>query len=108
MNNNIQVITTIDSREGAAKIARALLDQRLAGCVQILGPITSSYWWKEKIETAEEWMCVIKSRASLYADLERAIKEAHSYDVPEILAVPVTEGNKGYLEWLNRELRREE
>jgi periplasmic divalent cation tolerance protein len=108
MTEPIQVITTTETKADAQAIANALVEKRLAGCVQIVGPITSTYWWEGKIETAEEWLCLIKSRRDLYADLEKAIREVHPYDVPEILAVPVTAGSKPYLEWLDGELRKGE
>lgn len=104
MTNYIQVITTTESKDDAQKIAEHILNKRLAGCVQILGPITSSYWWEGKIEQAEEWQCLIKSKANIYEQLEQAIREVHSYDVPEILATPIFSGSKSYLEWLDSEI----
>jgi periplasmic divalent cation tolerance protein len=68
--------------------------------VQVIGPITSTYRWNDGIETAEEWLCLIKSRQDLYGELEEGIRELHPYDVPEILAVPVLAGNLAYLDWL--------
>jgi periplasmic divalent cation tolerance protein len=102
----IQVLTTTETKSDAQAIARAVVQKRLAGCVQIIGPITSTYWWQGEIETAEEWLCVIKSRRELYERLEEAIREVHPYDVPEILAVPVIAGSKDYLRWLDSELGR--
>jgi periplasmic divalent cation tolerance protein len=100
----IQVLTTVGSEEDARAIARALVERRLAGCVQLIGPITSTYWWQGSVEDDTEWLCVIKSTADLYAVLERAIQEVHPYEVPEILAVPVLMGSQGYLDWLRGEL----
>jgi len=108
MTNYIQVITTTETKTDAQAIANAVVEKRLAGCVQVIGPITSTYWWQGKIETTEEWLCVIKSRKDLYAGLEEAIQEAHPYKVPEILATPVTEGSESYLEWLDNELGKED
>ena len=105
MASYIQVLTTTETKADAQAIAHAVVEKRLAGCVQAIGPITSTYRWQGEIETAEEWLCVIKSRQDLYEALEEAILEAHPYDVPEILAVPVTAGSNGYLEWLDSELR---
>ena len=105
MTNYVQVVTTTETKADAQAIANAVVEKRLAGCVQVIGPITSTYWWQEKIETAEEWLCVIKSRQDLYERLEKAIQEIHPYEVPEILATPVTEGSKSYLTWLDNELR---
>lgn len=106
MTDTIQVITTTDTKANAQAIARALVEKRLAGCVQIIGSITSTYWWQGEIETAEEWLCQIKSRRDLYEALEEAIQEVHPYDVPEILAVPVVAGGRDYLDWLDGELKR--
>jgi len=104
MGEYIQVLTSIESREGAEKIAKALVERRLAACVQIVGPIASIYRWQGKIERAQEWLCLIKSRAGLYKEIEAAIFEAHSYEVPEILAMPVLAGSEKYLAWLRSEL----
>jgi periplasmic divalent cation tolerance protein len=105
MTDAIQMITTTGTKEDAAKIARALLEERLAACIQVVGPITSSYWWNDEIEEAEEWLCLIKSTADRFERLEQAIKAAHPYDVPEILATPVVAGSADYLAWLREELR---
>ncbi len=106
MADYIQVITTTTSKAEAEGIARALVQQRLAACVQVLGPITSTYWWQGKIETNQEWQCWIKSRRDLYEQIEQAIRQLHSYEVPEILAVAVTAGSDSYLAWIDDELRR--
>lgn len=106
MTGYIQIITTTGTQADAQAIANVVVEKRLAGCVQIIGPITSTYWWQDEIETAEEWQCVIKSRQTLYEALEEAILQAHPYDVPEILATPLTGGYKEYLEWLGGELRK--
>jgi periplasmic divalent cation tolerance protein len=103
MTEFIEVHTTIDSKEGAQKIAEAIVSKRLAACVQVSGPITSTYWWQGKIEQAEEWVCTAKTQRELYSGLEQAIRAAHSYDVPEILAVDVIAGNAAYLDWVAQE-----
>ena len=102
----LQVFTTTEKKEDAEKIAKALVEKRLAGCVQIIGPIASTYRWKGAIETAEEWLCFIKSKKALYGELEKAIVEIHPYEIPEIIALPIVAGSKGYLEWLGGELRK--
>ena len=104
MTDCIQVITTIGSKEEADKLARALVARRLAACVQVAGPVTSTYRWQGKIETSQEWVCVIKSLESRYPALEAAIRELHPYQVPEILATRVVAGHRGYLDWLAAEL----
>ncbi|MEO0228341.1 MAG: divalent-cation tolerance protein CutA [candidate division WOR-3 bacterium] len=100
-NSYIQVFTTVKKKEDAERIARIVVEKRLAGCVQILGPIKSIYWWKGKIESAEEWLCIIKSKKELYPELEKTIKENHPYETPEIIAMPIIAGYEGYLKWLN-------
>ena len=106
MTDYIQVMTATASREEAEKIARAMLETRLAGCVQIVGPISSAYWWQGTIESAQEWLCHIKTSRLLYPQVEATIRRLHSYRVPEILALPVVAGNKDYLKWLEGELAR--
>jgi periplasmic divalent cation tolerance protein len=106
MTDYIQVVTTTEKKEDARKIAQTLVERRLAGCVQVIGPVTSTYRWKGVIETAEEWMCIIKTRKDFYPELEKSIREVHPYEVPEILAVPVVEGSKDYLEWLGNEIKK--
>lgn len=100
MTEVIQVFTTVDTGEAAETIARVLVERRLAACAQVIGPLRSTYWWEGEIETAEEWLCLIKTTGSAYAALEEAIRAQHPYDVPEILAVPVTAGNASYLAWV--------
>jgi len=100
----VQVFTTTAKREDAEKVARILVEKRLAGCVQTVGPIRSTYWWKGKIETAQEWLCFIKSEKRLYRELEKTIKDIHPYETPEITAAPLVEGSREYLKWLDQEL----
>ncbi len=103
MTSYIEIKTTTETKEQAQTIARYLVGEKLAACVQISGPITSTYRWKGKIETAEEWLCLIKTQKSLYSELEKAIMRLHSYETPEIIAVPIVKGSKDYLKWLNNE-----
>lgn len=105
MEEYIQVVTTVDSDEAAGRIARLLLEERLAACVQVLGPMTSHYRWQGKIETAAEYLCLIKSRKGLFSEIEAALKSIHPYEVPEILAMPVSDGSREYLAWLVAETK---
>jgi len=105
MTDCIQVLTTAGSEEEAARIARMLVDARLAACVQVLGPIASTYRWQGAIETSREWLCVAKTAKGLYHEVERAIRQVHSYQVPEILAVEVAAGSADYLAWLAGEVK---
>jgi periplasmic divalent cation tolerance protein len=104
MADHLQVMTTADKRELAENIAHELVERRLAACVQIVGPIRSTYRWQDKIETAEEWLCLAKTRADLFPQVKTAIQELHTYEVPEILAIPVAAGSEKYLKWLEKEL----
>ena len=104
MTDYIQVITTTENREDADRIAKSLVDARLAACVQIDGPITSTYRWNGRIETSPEWRCVVKTRRDLFEQIDRAIRKIHPYDVPQILAAPILAGNPAYLDWLEGEL----
>lgn len=99
-NEYIQVFTTTGSKQDAEKIAMHLLGKKLAGCVQVLGPISSSYWWQGKIENAQEYLCIIKTSSALYSKLEEAIRAVHPYEVPEITAIPFVAISKDYSEWL--------
>ena len=105
MTEFIQVFTTINDRSKAKEIAETLLEKRLAACVQISGPVSSLYRWQGKIAEDEEWLLIIKSDKEHYYELEKEVKRIHGYDVPEILAVPISDGNDAYLEWLEKELK---
>jgi periplasmic divalent cation tolerance protein len=99
----IQITTTTDTQESAKKIADTLVEKRLAACVQISGPITSTYWWQNQIEVTQEWICTAKTRQDLYNAVEQAIRDVHSYVEPEILATPILAGSQGYLSWVAQE-----
>lgn len=105
-NEYIQVFTTSSTKDDAQRIARSLIEKRVAACVQVVGPITSTYWWKGAIETSDEWLCIIKSQRTLYGKIEQAIREVHSYETPEIIAMPIVAGSDDYLAWLRRELHK--
>ncbi|HOP85318.1 MAG TPA: divalent-cation tolerance protein CutA [Syntrophorhabdaceae bacterium] len=105
MEDYLQIYTTTDRIDIAEAISNRLVEERLAACVQVLGPITSTYWWQGKIETSQEWLCIIKSKKGLYKQVEDTIKSIHHYDVPEIIAVPIAMGSQDYLNWLKKEIR---
>ena len=102
------VLTTAGSREEAEKVASALVEGELAACVNIVGPMTSVYRWEGKVERAEEFLLVIKTWGSAYDDVEEAIKELHSYELPECIALRVEKGSEEYLEWLQESVRSED
>ncbi|MFZ5829302.1 MAG: divalent-cation tolerance protein CutA [Planctomycetota bacterium] len=101
----LKIVTTVDRHESALKIAEALVAEGAAACVQIVGPVTSVYRWQGAVEKAEEWQCWIKTRRDKYPHIEEIIRRLHSYEVPEILAVPVTAGHEPYLAWIDDSLR---
>ena len=103
MDSAIQVVTTTDKREDAERIARTLVEKRLAACVQLVGPVISTYWWKGRIETAEEWQCWAKTEEGFYEDIEKTIKSVHPYELPEIIAVSVKQVLPAYRQWVLRE-----
>ena len=105
MAEYIQIFTTTESRDDAEMISRNVVEKRLAACAQVLGPITSTYWWKEEIEKTQEWLCIMKSRGDLFNELEEAIKSIHPYEVPEIVAAPIVSGSQSYLEWIDQEVK---
>jgi len=97
------VITNLPNREAALELARALVERRLAACVNILAECTSVYRWQGALETASEVPVLIKTRAAIYAEVEAAIKSLHPYDLPEIVAFPVERGLPEYLQWVSSE-----
>jgi len=104
MTDKIVVLSTCDSQESAATLARELVEQRLAACVNILPGARSIYRWQGKIEDASEWVLVIKTRRDLFAPLRETIAKTHSYEVPEVIALPILDGSEPYLAWLDGQL----
>ncbi|QDU31432.1 Divalent-cation tolerance protein CutA [Anatilimnocola aggregata] len=101
----IQIVTTTSEKESAEKIGAQILNRRLGACVQISGPVESSYWWNGRIETAREYLCTIKTVKEKFAQVERTILETHPYDKPEILATAVVEISTDYKAWLMEQLK---
>ncbi len=93
-------ITTANAEE-AQQISRILLEQRKAACVNIISEIDSLFWWEDKLDSAHESLLIVKTKASLLSEIIKLVKKAHSYDVPEIIALPVVGGNQDYLEWID-------
>jgi periplasmic divalent cation tolerance protein len=104
MANFIQIATTTANRDEAEQIARMLVDAHLAACAQVTGPVKSVYHWQGKVEEGDEWLCTIKTRDILFAKVETAIREVHSYQCPEIIATPMVALSDDYQAWLEREL----
>ena len=101
----IVVLTNLPDRETAGRLARALVEGRLAACVNIGATVESIYHWQGQIETAAEIPVAVKTRSLLYSEVEAAIRRFHPYELPEIVAVPICHGSQGYLDWITAETR---
>ncbi|MCF6289545.1 MAG: divalent-cation tolerance protein CutA [Desulfobacterales bacterium] len=107
MTGYIQVMTTVESKEDGTRIAGRLVEQKLAACVQIIGPMTSIYRWQGAVQEAEEFLCIAKTRQGSFEAVREAIGAIHPYEVPEIVAVEITAGSASYLQWLDQEIVKE-
>ncbi len=96
------ILTTAGSQEEARKIAHALVERRLAACVNIVPQIESVYRWQGKVDVAEEWLLLIKTQAELFEQVRDAVKELHSYDLPECVMLEVSGGSQEYLDWITK------
>jgi periplasmic divalent cation tolerance protein len=104
MTDKIVVLSTCASAEEAQRVARALVEKRLAACVNVIPGIRSVYRWKDAIEDEEEVLLVIKTSRALLEELRNEIERLHSYEVPEVIALSVVDGSERYLTWMDREL----
>lgn len=101
----IVILITCSTDKEAKKIANTLLTQKKAACVNILHRVNSLFWWQGKIDSANEVLLVVKTESHLFDYIVKLVKKIHSYDVPEIIALPVIGGNKEYLEWISESVR---
>jgi periplasmic divalent cation tolerance protein len=108
MTDKILVLSTCPSEEEAYTMARALLDARLAACVKITPKARSLYHWQGKIEDSEEWMLSINTTRALFDKLSETLRQIHTYQVPEVIAVAIVAGTEDYLEWIERETTQPE
>ena len=99
-NTYIVVMVTTTSVQEAEKIVQRVLKERLIACANIIGPVSSFFHWSGKMEKAEEYLIFMKSRKDLFEKLAETVKALHSYEVPEIIVLPIVEGSKAYLDWL--------
>ena len=106
MTDKVVILTTCESADQASKLARHLVEQRLAACVNIIPDIASVYRWKDEIEDAREILLIVKSRRELVDRVRAEIEKRHSYEIPEVLAIPVVDGSEAYLAWLDHELAK--
>ncbi|HXN27730.1 MAG TPA: divalent-cation tolerance protein CutA [Candidatus Acidoferrales bacterium] len=106
MTDKILVLVTCGSRKEAHKIARALVGQRLAACVSEIGvPLASTYRWKRRVESAKEFLLLIKTSRRRFAAVREVVLELHSYQVPEIIALPIAAGSRTYLDWISASVK---
>jgi len=101
----VLILTTVPAAARADAIARSLVDERLAACVNVLSPMTSFYRWQGKIEQEEERQIVIKTTRDRVASVQTRLRDLHAYEVPEFLVLPVSDGSTGYLDWVRNETR---
>ena len=104
---NVVIFITTGTDEEAHKVAEALLKNRDAACVNIVPRISSLFWWQDKLDSAQESLLIVKSKASLLSEIVRLVKEVHSYDVPEVIALPIIGGNPDYLDWIGKEVKQD-
>jgi len=108
MTDQIVVISTCASAEEAERLSRLLVERRLAACVSVVPGVRSFYRWQGAIESAGEWLLLAKSSRAVFPALAAALEEAHSYEVPEVLALPVVAGAAKYLDWLAANVESQE
>ena len=104
--NYIIVLVTTSNKAEAEIIAQSLLEKKLIACANIVNPVSSFFSWKDKADQCEECLVIMKSREDLFSELSDRLKDLHSYEVPEVLAIPVVAGSRSYLEWMNGVLKK--
>ncbi|MFC1979516.1 divalent-cation tolerance protein CutA [Chloroflexota bacterium] len=102
---HIVLFITTATTEEAQQISRALLNKKKVACVNIVPGVSSHFWWQDKLDSAQESLLVVKTKASQLNEIIRLVRELHSYDVPEIIALPIVGGNQDYLEWIDKEVK---
>lgn len=105
---DIVVFITTANAEEAQRIADVLLNKRKAACINIVPGVSSLFWWQGKLDSAAESLLIVKTRASVLSQVVNLVKQHHSYDVPEVIALPIVGGNQDYLEWMDREVKQSE
>ena len=101
----VVLLITTATVEEAQRISKVLLEQRKIACVNIVPRVSSLFWWQDKLDSAEESLLIVKTKASLLNEIIPLVKEIHSYDIPELIALPIIGGNQDYLEWIRKEVR---
>ena len=101
----IVLFITTGTTEEAQQISRMLLERRKAACVNIVPRVSSLFWWEDKLDSAQENLLIVKTKASLLNEIIRLVRDIHSYDTPEIIALPIVGGNQDYLKWIDKEVK---
>ncbi|MFC2025376.1 divalent-cation tolerance protein CutA [Chloroflexota bacterium] len=101
----VVILITTGTEEEAHKIAKVLLNQKKIACVNIVPRVNSFFWWEGKIDSDQESLLIIKTKASLLNEIVNLVREVHSYDIPEIIALPIVGGNPAYLQWIGKEVK---
>ena len=101
----IVLLITTDTAEEAQRISRVLLEQKRVACVNIVPRVSSLFWWQDKLDSAEESLLIVKTKALLLNEIVTIVKEIHSYDIPELIALPIIGGNQDYLDWIEKEVK---
>jgi periplasmic divalent cation tolerance protein len=104
MSEYVQVTTATGKRQDAEQLASELVSRRLAACAQVSGPIVSTFRWQGKVETAEEWVCTVKTTIAQLDAIQSLFGEIHPYDVPELIATSIVDGSDAYLRWLSEQV----
>jgi periplasmic divalent cation tolerance protein len=102
----IVVLVTTENRDIAEKISQTLLSEKLIACANIISPVFSCFLWQGKVKKAEECLVIMKTKRSLFGELSLCVKSLHSYEVPEIIALPIAEGSENYLSWIGTVVRQ--
>ena len=104
---NVVIFITTNTDKEAQNVAKALLSNKLAACVNIVPKISSLFWWNDKLDSAQESLLIVKSKTSLLNEIVRLVKDVHSYEIPEIIALPIIGGNPDYLDWIGKEVKQD-
>ena len=102
---NIVILITCSNKDEADKIAEALIREKKAACVNIIPIVESVFWWEGKVDRSKESLLIVKTKKASFSQVEKLVKSLHSYNVPEIIALDITKGEKKYLEWINESVR---
>jgi periplasmic divalent cation tolerance protein len=105
VTDKVVVLVTTGTLKEARRIALALVKSELAACVNVSGPVESTYWWQGKVERSRERLLLVKTSRELFPQVEAAIRKLHSYQTPEIICIPIVNGSQDYLDWLSQSIK---